>query len=69
MRVNDGQEPTEELLTTAEAADILGLSQRTVQHLVKTGEIPVIRKVPGGRGSYLLGKSDVVHYAEDHTSH
>jgi excisionase family DNA binding protein len=49
------------ILTTAEAADLLGVTVRTVQRKANTGQIPIVRKIPGGRhGEYLFRESDLV---------
>jgi excisionase family DNA binding protein len=46
------------IVGTHEAADLLGVSRRTVQRLALTGEIPVIATV-GKRGEYLFKASDI----------
>lgn len=50
-----------ELITTTEAAGILGKSQRTTARYVKDGLIPFKRQV--GRGMYLLDRAQVERVA------
>jgi excisionase family DNA binding protein len=47
------------LLTTNEAARILGKSVSTVLRMADSGELPHARKMPGLRGGYLFDKAVV----------
>jgi len=49
---------TPDLLTTADAATLLGLSLRRTQHLVRSGRLKARRVGP----IYLLAKADVAAY-------
>lgn len=53
--------PTEEpLIGTAEAAQILGKSHRTIHRLVKSGDLKPAMTAPGGpAGVFLFRKADV----------
>ena len=50
---------TTELLTSAQAAVILGKSARTVQRMVDAGEIAAAQKLPGPNGAYLFAPTEV----------
>lgn len=64
-------EPTEpsRIIGTAEAADILGWSQRKVQRQVNTRPIPIIRDKVGGRVEYLFDRDVIEHLAEELDHH
>jgi excisionase family DNA binding protein len=47
------------LLTTAEAAALLGCSTRTIARLAASGELPHVRKLAGVRGGYLFDQGTV----------
>lgn len=47
------------LLTSAQVAEILGKSVRTVNRLAKAGELPVAMKVAPNTGAYLFDREDV----------
>ena len=52
------QEP--ELIGTAEAAQILGKSHRTIHRLVKSGDLKPAMTAPGGpSGVFLFRRADV----------
>lgn len=52
---------TDELITTNEAARILGRSRRTVHRLVNDGRLTVAQTAPGGpHGGYLFHLIDVL---------
>jgi excisionase family DNA binding protein len=53
-----GKQMTPDLLTTADAATLLGLSLRRTQHLVRSGRLKARRVGP----IYLLAKADVIAY-------
>ena len=48
-----------ELITSPEAAQILGKSIRTIQRLAELGELPYAQKLPGPNGAYLFRRSDI----------
>ena len=45
---------TRTLLTTAEAAQRMGISIWTVSRRARAGKLPYVRKLPGIRGGYLF---------------
>lgn len=52
------------IIGTHDAADLLGVSQRTVQRMADTGTIPVIRTTVGRRREYLFDADaieDIAH--------
>lgn len=50
---------TTQLLTTAEVAEILGCSPRTVARMADNGELEAAHKHNGLRGAYLFEKAAV----------
>lgn len=50
--------PETEWIGVSEAATILHLSVRAVQHRIATGSLPA-QKMPGRTGAYLLKREDV----------
>jgi excisionase family DNA binding protein len=54
----------DQLLTTTEAAHILGVSIATVQRMVADGRLVSVAKAPGLRGAYLFTDADVQRAAE-----
>jgi excisionase family DNA binding protein len=48
------------LITTAEAAEILRVSTVTVARMARQGKIPHRYKLPGGRGVYVLDVQQVL---------
>ncbi|MBM9464632.1 hypothetical protein JL108_14340 [Aeromicrobium sp. YIM 150415] len=48
-----------DLVTVAEAATILSISTRAVQHRISNGSLPTAQKLPGRTGSYLLERAAV----------
>ena len=48
-----------DLVATAEAAEILTCSGRTVLRLVESGRLAPAVKIPGQTGAYLFHRSDV----------
>jgi excisionase family DNA binding protein len=48
-----------DLLSTAEAAELLGCSPRTVHRRILRGDLPVARQLPGETGAFLLRRTDV----------
>lgn len=51
--------PNEDLVSTSEAAAILGVDTRTVHRMVQSGRLPSQAKLPGLRGPYVLARADV----------
>lgn len=53
--------PTD-LVTSPQAAQILGVSARTVQRMADADEnpLPVAQKLPGKNGAYLFRRADVL---------
>jgi len=49
----------DEVLTTAEVAELLGLSVSTVNRLADAGKLRTARKFPGLRGARLYNRVDV----------
>ena len=47
------------ILVATEVADLLKVSRQNIAHLVKTGQLPILRKIPNG---YLFFKGDVDEY-------
>lgn len=52
---------------TAEAATILGRSQRSVQRGVNTGAIPILRKLDNRRGDLLFSQKAIEELAKKGT--
>lgn len=50
---------TPETITSAEAAQRLGVITTTVSKLVRRGALTPVKKLPGIRGAYLFDPSDV----------
>lgn len=48
-----------ELVTTAQAAGILGCTVRTVHRMVQRGALHPVQQFPGYRGAYLFDKAAV----------
>jgi excisionase family DNA binding protein len=51
------------LIGTTGAADVLGVSLRTVKRMAIDGELPVHQKLPGQTGAYLFRLDDVERLA------
>ena len=55
---------TERLISTAEAAQVLGKSTRTIYRMVNAGTLAPAIIAPGGRvGSYLFDRADIERMA------
>ena len=54
-----------DLLTTAQVAEMTGLSVATVNRRADKGEIPVAAKAPGRRGARLFRREDVQALASE----
>jgi excisionase family DNA binding protein len=59
---------TDDLLTKREAADRLGISERTLQRIIDNGDLSVVVIPPftGTRGWIFLRRDDVEAYASQH---
>lgn len=59
-----------EVMTSAEAAQYLGLNVRTVQGAIATGQLRARKVTPAGwsplRQIFLISKADVLHYQAEH---
>lgn len=53
----------EELITTAEAAKILGVNDSRVRQMIRAGELPARRMEARGQFYYLLSRADVEELA------
>jgi len=53
---------TDELLTTAEVAPMIGKSIRTTARLAQTGALPYAERLPFARGIYRFRRRDVLDY-------
>ena len=51
-----------DLMTTKEVAASIGQSVRQTIRLVERHELPVAKKLPGLRGSYLFRRADVQRF-------
>lgn len=58
----------QDLVTTAEAALILGRSVATVNRLAASGQLTPTHKLPGKTGAYLFNRSDIEAAAHDKAS-
>ncbi|WP_293784171.1 helix-turn-helix domain-containing protein [uncultured Aeromicrobium sp.] len=56
-----------DLINVAEAAAILNLSPRAVQHRIANGSLPA-QKLPGRTGAYVLKREDVVKARDEMVS-
>lgn len=58
------QQTTDHLVGSAEAARLLGKSQRTIHRLVHSGQLVPAMTVPGGQvGVWLFDRADVLRLA------
>lgn len=51
--------PKDDLITTVDVANALGVHVRTVHRMVSAGRLEPAVKVPGMRGAYLFHRADV----------
>ena len=49
-----------DLVGVAEAADLTGYDRRTIHRKAQRGELHVVKKIDGLRGSYLFNRADVL---------
>jgi excisionase family DNA binding protein len=54
------------LLTTTQAAALLGKSARTVQRLAESGDLEAAQKLAGPNGAYLFKDAVVIAYGDKH---
>lgn len=52
------------MLTTAEVAQLLGVSSHTITRLINTGKLPAINVSTGRRASYRVEPADVEAFKE-----
>ena len=52
----------ERVITSAEVAELLGCSPRTVQRMAERGDLPYETKLRGTTGSYLFSRQVVEMY-------
>lgn len=55
---------SQELLSTAQVAETLGCSIRTVHRLVRREDLAPVQKMPGESGAYLFDAAAVRAYAK-----
>ncbi|MCH9276729.1 helix-turn-helix domain-containing protein [Bifidobacterium amazonense] len=55
------------MITTGEAAQILGVSAKTVARILDAGEIPFVRY--GAKGNRMVSRSEVIAYRDRSESH
>lgn len=48
-----------DLIGVAEAARIMGVSRPTVTRRIDSGDLPIVAKLDGQRGPYVLDRNDV----------
>ncbi|MBT1175330.1 helix-turn-helix domain-containing protein [Bifidobacterium sp. LC6] len=56
-----------EMITTGEAAQILGVSAKTVARMLDAGEIPFVRY--GAKGNRMVSRAQVIAYRNKSESH
>jgi excisionase family DNA binding protein len=59
MRHSADMSQAAHLLSTAQVAEVLGVSKATVKRLALSGELPHALKLPGDTGAYLFDRKDV----------
>jgi len=59
---------TDQLITTTDAATLLGLDRRTVSARVRHGTLAPVMKLPGERGAYLFDRDEIKRLAEQETA-
>lgn len=58
---------SQEMITTGEAAQILGVSTKTVARILDSGEIPFVRY--GAKGNRMVSRARVIAYRDSSESH
>ena len=61
------RDDSQEMITTGEAAQILGVSAKTVARILDSGEIPFIRY--GAKGNRMVSRARVIAYRNSSESH
>ena len=56
--------PTDDLISTREAARLLRKSVRTVHRMIQHDELPAV-KLPGATGAYVIQRSEVDALCEE----
>lgn len=51
------------LIGAVETAHILRISRSTLTRRVNTGQIPIVRQLPGETGAYLFDRQTIEHLA------
>lgn len=54
-----------DIVTSAEVAQILGVSRRTVHRRATAGLLPVMHKLRSGRGDFLFDKAAIEQIADE----
>jgi hypothetical protein len=52
------------LLTSTQAAQVLGKSPRTIQRMADAGELQIATKLPGPNGAYLFEEAEIIRAFE-----
>lgn len=55
--------PISDLLTTQQAAEVLGISRRTLTRWVEDGKVPVAHRLPGETGAFLFDPKEIARHA------
>ena len=50
----------QDIISTTEAAKLLGIDPRTVQRRAISGDLPIVSKLRGDTGAYLFNRADVL---------
>ena len=56
---------TNDLIGSAEAAQILGVSTTTFNRRVLTGAVPAVRKLPGAKGAWVFDRAEIERLAAE----
>lgn len=51
--------PGDDLITTAQVAELLGITVAWANKQAKAGRLPVAQKLPGDTGAYLFRREDI----------
>jgi excisionase family DNA binding protein len=58
--------PTDDLLSTTEAADLIGTERSNVSKMVRDGRLVPARKMPGPTGAYVFHRAEVERAAAEY---
>ena len=58
----------DDLLTTAQVAELKGWSVTSINRWALNGELPAVRKLPGRTGAYLFHRADVESFRAGETA-